>query len=111
RMDKAEYPARGIGKVLDEIRQRAPEAKILLLGIFPRDAQPDTPMRRLNNEINALISGYADNQWIFYHDLGGIFLDEQGVLSKEVMPDLLHLNEASYNTWAEALEPLIQQLY
>lgn len=111
RMDKAEYTARGIRTVLEEIRQRAPEAKILLLGIFPRDAQPDTPMRRLNNEINALISGYADNQWIFYHDLGGIFLDEQGVLSKEVMPDLLHLNEASYNTWAEALEPLIQQLY
>jgi beta-glucosidase len=111
RMDKAEDTARGIRLVLDEIRARAPQAKILLLGIFPRDAEPDSAMRVRNSEINSIISGFADNQWIFYEDLGGIFLDEQGVLSREVMPDLLHLNAGSYETWAKELDALIQKLF
>ena len=33
-----------------------------------------------------------------------------GTLSREVMPDLLHLNEASYRTWAEAIEPKVKEL-
>ncbi len=110
RMDRADYTARGIRAVLDELRSRVPEAKILLLGVFPRDAEPAAPMRVLNSRINQLIAGFADNQHIYFRDLSQLFLDDQGHLSRDVMPDLLHLNEASYAAWARAMEPDIAAL-
>ena len=37
-------------------------------------------------------------------------LADDGTLSREVMPDLLHLNESSYATWAKAMEPTLVKL-
>jgi beta-glucosidase len=110
RMEKPQYTAMGIKAILDELRTRLPETKILLLGIFPRDELPDSPMRRINNEVNRIIADYADDQRIFFLDIGRAFLDNDGKLSRAVMPDLLHLNEASYATWANAMEPALQEL-
>ena len=33
---------------------------------------------------------------VFYLDIGPKFLEADGTLSKDIMPDLLHLNEKSY---------------
>jgi lysophospholipase L1-like esterase len=43
-------------------------------------------------------------------DIADAFLDSQGNLSKEVMPDLLHLNPPSYQKWADAIEPSVKSL-
>ena len=42
--------------------------------------------------------------------MGRSSLQDDGTLSKEVMPDLLHLNEKSYTTWAESIEPKVKEL-
>lgn len=110
RLEKPEYTAAGIKAILGELRTRLPDTKILLLGVFPRDEQPDTPMRKINNDINKIISTYADNRHIFFLDIGNKFLTSDGILSREVMPDLLHLNEKSYATWAQAMEPTLKRL-
>lgn len=110
RREKPQYTANGIKAILDELRTRLPETKILLLGVFPRDELPDTPMRQINNEINRIIVDYADDQHIFFLDIGRAFLDDEGKLSRDVMPDLLHLNETSYATWANAMEPALLEL-
>ena len=47
---------------------------------------------------------------VHFLDIGDKFLNEDGTLSKEVMPDLLHLNEKSYTTWAQATEPKLKEL-
>ena len=52
----------------------------------------------------------ADNKMVYYLDIGPKFLAADGTLSREVMPDLLHLNEASYRTWAESIEPKVKEL-
>jgi beta-glucosidase len=67
-------------------------------------------MRQINTEINRIVADYADDQHIFFLDIGRAFLDDDGKLSRAVMPDLLHLNEASYATWANAMEPALQEL-
>ena len=67
-------------------------------------------MRQINNQINDIIKTYADNRHIFFLNINEHFLEEDGTLSREVMPDLLHLNEASYATWAEAMEPTLVKL-
>jgi beta-glucosidase len=35
---------------------------------------------------------------------------EDGVLSKEIMPDYLHPNGTGYKIWAEAIEPKVAEL-
>jgi beta-glucosidase len=60
--------------------------------------------------VNAIIKGYADNKKIFFADINSVFLTKDGVLSKDIMPDLLHPNEQGYALWAKALEPQLQKL-
>ncbi len=102
--------AAGIKTLLVELQQRLPEAKILLLAIFPRDAQPDGKLRQINAGVNAIIKNYADDKRIFFADINAVFLTKDGVLPKDIMPDLLHPNEKGYQLWAKALEPYLQRL-
>ena len=52
----------------------------------------------------------ADDKMIFYLDIGPKFLTDDGTLTKEIMPDLLHLSPKGYEIWAEATEPSVAQL-
>ncbi|RYY03365.1 MAG: 1,4-beta-D-glucan glucohydrolase [Gammaproteobacteria bacterium] len=102
--------ALGIKRNIDELQQRLPNTKILLLAIFPRDAKPDGELRQINNGVNAIISGFADNKKIFFLDVNKSFLNAEGVLSTDIMPDLLHPNEQGYEIWAKAMEPTLVKL-
>ncbi|WP_308365686.1 MULTISPECIES: glycoside hydrolase family 3 N-terminal domain-containing protein [unclassified Microbulbifer] len=110
RHEDPQLTAAGIRTVLDELRSRLPETKILLLGVFPRDAEPGTLMRNINSEINRIISGYADGKNIFFLDIGDEFLSGDGRLSADIMPDYLHPNGKGYEIWAEAMEPTLAKL-
>lgn len=102
--------AAGIARILDELRLRLPETKVLLLGVFPRGATRDDPLRQINNGVNEIIRDFADEERVWYLDLADVFLDEDGVLSTDIMPDLLHPKLEGYRRWAEAMEPTIARL-
>ena len=106
----AEQTAEGVKKIVETLRNRLPEMKILVLGIFPRGETPADPMRQTNAAINAKISKLADGEHVHYLDIGKTFLQPDGTLSREIMPDLLHLNEKGYGMWADAIEPKIKEL-
>lgn len=57
RQDDPRETAAGIRAILDELGARVPSAKILLLGVFPRGATKDDPLRVMNRQINELIRG------------------------------------------------------
>lgn len=42
-------------------------------------------------------------------NINSVFLDDDGDLSEDIMPDLLHPNEHGYKLWAEAMLPAIKQ--
>ncbi len=102
--------ADGIKIILSTLRSRCPEAKILLLGVFPRGVQPTDPLRKINVAINERISKLADAERVHFLDISDKFLDEKGILTKEVMPDALHPKEKGYEIWAEAIEPTLIKL-
>ena len=81
-----------------------------MLAVFPRGPDKDDAKRKVNEGANEIIKKMADDKMVFFLDIGPKFLAADGTLSKDVMPDLLHLNEASYRTWAEATEPTVKQL-
>lgn len=104
RQDKPEDTAAGIRAIIDRIEKKCPNAKILLLGVFPRSETADHPHRKLNIAVNEIIKGFADNKQVFYKDISSAFFNDKGELSKDIMPDYLHLTPEGYRRWAEAIE-------
>jgi len=102
--------AEGVKLIVENLRMKLPTTKVLVLAIFPRGADKDDARRKVNEGANEIIKGLADNKMVYYLDIGPKFLAADGTLSKEVMPDLLHLNEKSYRTWAESIEPKVKEL-
>lgn len=109
-ISSAEQTAEGVKMILDILGKKLPETKVLLLGIFPRGATKDDKMRQQNVATNNLISGFADGKRVHYMDIGNTFLQPDGTLPKEIMPDLLHLNAKGYEMWANAIEGKVTEL-
>lgn len=105
----AEEIADGIITICKRLRTRFPEMKILLLSIFPRNPEPGE-QREKNARASLLASKIADGKTIYFLDINQKFLTDDGILTKEIMPDFLHPNEAGYKIWAEAMEPKIVEL-
>lgn len=102
--------AEGVAAIVKKLREKLPKTKILVLAIFPRGADINDTKRKVNTAANLQIAKLADGEMVHYLDIGDKFLNNDGTLSKEVMPDLLHLNEKSYTTWAESIEPKVKEL-
>ncbi|MEA3207042.1 MAG: hypothetical protein QOE70_99 [Chthoniobacter sp.] len=107
--DKPEETARGVRKIVQTILKKTPSTKVLLLAIFPR-GEKATPPRETNQKVNKIISRMADNRTVFFLDIGEKFLQPDGSISKEIMPDLLHLTPAGYQIWADAIAPKLAEL-
>lgn len=108
--DSAADVAKGVGAVVESVRKKAPDAKILLLAIFPRDKAADTGMRKKITETNEAIAKLADGKNVTYLDIGKKFLASDGTLPADVMPDALHLSEKGYGIWADAIDEELQKL-
>jgi len=96
--------AAGNKAILDEIQKKHPQAKILLLGIFPRSPKAGDPVRAKIKKTNEMLAKFDDGKTVKYLDIGEKFLDKDGNLSKDIMPDYLHLSKKGYHIWAEAIE-------
>jgi lysophospholipase L1-like esterase len=99
----------GVTAIVSELRKRLPNTKILLLAIFPR-GENFNPQRGKITQVNQVLQKLDDGRNVFFLDIGHRFLNADGVLPKDVMPDFLHLNAKSYQTWAEAIEPKLKEL-
>jgi lysophospholipase L1-like esterase len=102
--------AEGIGAIVLETRRDFPDAKILLLAIFPRSV-PGDPVRDKIVEVNTIISKLDDQQHVFYLDIGSRFLDEKGYfLPDSFRTDNLHPQPKGYDIWGEAVREKLAQL-
>jgi lysophospholipase L1-like esterase len=112
RDDSADQIAEGIEAIVKDLREKLPRARILLLGVFPRGEKPDAnPAREKLAAVNERIKKLDDGgKTVKYLDIGGRFLDEDGTISREIMPDFLHLSGKGYRIWADAMEPTLWSL-
>lgn len=116
--NKNDYTAQQIGEgitaIVQKLRTKLPETKILILAIFPRGENPQDPavkaQREKNAAASALAAKLADDKTIFYLDIGPKFLDKEGKLPKEIMYDYLHLTLKGYQIWADAIEGKVAEL-
>ena len=109
RKEKARHTAAGIKRIISELKLRLPNTKVLLLAIFPRGADKEDELRKLNTEINQIIKSYGDDENVLFMNINEAFL-EDGTLPKSIMADLLHPNAEGYEIWGEAVEPMVKKL-
>ncbi len=97
----------GIKAVIDAIRAKQPQAKLILLPIFPRGATANDPLRRRNAVVNKEIVKFADGKDVLWCDFTAQYLAPDGFMPAEIMPDRLHPRAYGYEIWASAVIPFI----
>ena len=110
RMDPPADIAAGVKEILSQVKQRYPKAKLVMLSIFPRGEKPDDSMRKNNDAADVLIAAIAKDAGAEWLDLTRAFVDSRGILSKDLMPDLLHPNTRGYEIWANAIRGPLKHL-
>lgn len=107
--EPAEEVAIGVRRILDIIRSRQSQAKILLLPIFPRGKSAEDVWNAKNAKVNAIIRGFADDVNIIWCDFTSRLRDSAGGMSVDLSSDRLHMNEAGYAIWLDHVMPHFQR--
>jgi beta-glucosidase len=105
-----ENTAAGIAKIVGVLRKKLPESKILLLGVFPCWKSPKHPIRAKVKQVNTTIAKLADDKHVFFLDIGDVFLEKDGTITKKVLRDHLHPAEEGFRRWAKAMQPTFSKL-
>ncbi len=100
--------AEGIGAIVLELRNDFPDAKIMLLAIFPRGTGPNDSNRRKCEEANKIIAKLDDQKHVFFTDINSKFLDAQGGLIGFRTSDHLHPVEQGFDIWASSVAPTLK---
>ena len=101
--------AEGVSRLVALVREKIPQAAIVLMGVFPRGESPADPLRAAITELNALLARRsAGVPKLTFLDIGDRFLTADGTLRADLMPDFLHPAEAGYAVWADALAGLVR---
>lgn len=98
--------AGGVAAILSTVRAVLPHATIVLNALLPRGYRDD-PLRAKLADVNARIATLANGRTIRWLDAGPDFVDADGTLRLELMPDKLHPSAAGYDVWAVALRPVL----
>ena len=105
--------ARGVEAVVQTLREKLPQTRVLLLGILPR--QNDWFCGRAQR-INAIPRKLDDGKNVRFLDLWDSFYDSASTdsncrVKRELFnKDLLHLARKGYETWSDAMKPLFTEM-
>jgi lysophospholipase L1-like esterase len=105
RRRSTEYIGRNIETILVELRRHLPDARVILQSVMPRTKDFAKSVHQINVHIRQFSSvATARAEWL---DLWPVLADDDGALSTKYSDDGLHLNEAGYAAWVEALRPVV----
>jgi len=104
----ADEIAEGIGADVLELRKDFPDAKILLMAIFPRGTGPSDAGRLKMEAANKIIARLDDQKHVFFMNINDKFLNANGGLVGFRTSDHLHPVPEGYEIWASAVAPVLK---
>jgi len=105
--EKVAEIVRGFDALVATCREKAPNAKIILTAIFPRnDSMAVWPeIQRVNEQL----ATRADGKNIYFLNINDKLANADGVLLDGMTIDKLHLSVKGYQVWADALKPMLTE--
>ena len=100
--------ADGVAAVVRAVTRR-PGTKVLLLGVFPRGAGPTHKDRAKVKAVNRRLARLEGKQ-VRFLDIGAQFLDKEGNISPEIMPDYIHPSAKGYRIWGDAIASTLDEM-
>jgi lysophospholipase L1-like esterase len=106
-------------KIVQLIRTKIPEAKVLVLAVFPRGPRKDKEGKVVDDGVsrmqiirgvNAQLAKLDDGKNVRFLDINAKFLDSSGKIPDAIMPDQLHPTAAGYKIWADAMRPTLESM-
>ena len=107
---KADEVVNGLRTVLTVLREKAPKATIILMGLTPRADRAGASFASVIRRINARLAGLADGKTIRHLNLNDRLGDPEGKPFEGMTVDGLHLSLKGYQIWADALKPVLTEL-
>ena len=100
---------RGLQAVVKVMQEKAPEAVIILTGIFPRN--DNVALLAVIQRVNDNLAKMADGKKIRYLNVNDKLAGPDGTLLEGMMnPDKLHPGLKGYQVWADGLKPILTEL-
>jgi len=102
--------SRGVKKIVDICRRKAPGASIVLTAIFPRN--DNMAVVPTIDRINMKLAGFADGKHVRFLTINNRLADSEGRVFDGVLNarDKLHPTLEGYQIWADALKPIFREL-
>ena len=97
----------GQAAILKVLREKLPNTKVLLLGVFPNK---NVSLLEKIRKTNAGLAKLADGKNVRFLDFGDKLLDAQGQVTKENFVDGVHLTNKGYQIWAREMNPLLTEM-
>lgn len=101
--------AEGIRTCAQTLHRILPDATVIMLAILPRGFDPDEIARTRVDETNAILKTLDAGPGIQFEDISASFLNKDGTISPDIMPDALHLTPKGYEIFANALQSIIAE--
>lgn len=111
--DSPEDAAEGVKTLISELYNRFPEAKFLVMAVFPRLGEHDgvtvqSMIDGLNRLVEAFVRTLGRAKFI---DISGRFRTPDGRFDPSFFADgRCHPNEKGYEVWAQAIEPDLRRI-
>lgn len=105
--------ALGVEKIASLVREKQPQARLILHPIFPRGESENSALhsaaRRRNDVTNRLLKEFAEKDGkLLWVDFNSRFLDEHGWVPRSLMADEIHPTDKCYTVWMEELEKALE---
>lgn len=98
----------GVTALAAACRELAPEAKIVLTAIFPRN--DNIAVMPEIRAINERLAELADGSMVYFLDVNDKLADPDGKLFEGMTIDQVHLSAKGYQAWADGLRPILEKL-
>lgn len=108
RANTPEEIVEGIAAICRQLTKKAPEARIILMDVFPREAKPDHPRRKVIRETNRLLAAAELPYQVIRLDIADQLTAPDGTITRRLMGDFCHPTAEGYRIWGKALQPLIR---
>jgi lysophospholipase L1-like esterase len=106
--EKVENITRGLKAIVRVCQDKAPNAVIVLTGIFPRN--DNLAVIPEINQINLNLAKLADGKKIRYLNVNDKLADADGKLFPGMSNDKLHPTVKAYQIWADGLKPIFTEI-